>query len=74
MFFFQKGKVRLRNWSPESADSWNPNPDLFKTQLCNFIKYCSKGCVRTAEICPFAHSESERRATPTLPKKRRKLN
>lgn len=68
----QGGTVRIRDWKVGSKDSWNPNPSLFKTRLCNFIRYRSSGCVRTADSCPFAHSESEIRKIDIKNVKRKK--
>merc|ERR1711990_801569 len=53
IFKVQGGSVRMRDWKVGSADCWNPNPSLFKTRLCNFVRFCKSGCVRTSDTCPF---------------------
>ena len=56
----EKGKVRIRNWKIGSDEKWNPNPNLYKTRICNFIRFHPNGCPRDSSDCPFAHNDSEK--------------
>ena len=73
LFVVKGGMVRIRDWSIGSEDTWNPNPDLFKTRLCNFVKFFPSGCVRESQDCPFAHSSGEMRENVPFRSKRRKI-
>lgn len=66
------GIVRIRDWSENSKEDWSPNPELYKTRICNFILLHPNGCVRKAENCPFAHNEQEKREH-FIPSKKRKM-
>jgi tRNASer (uridine44-2'-O)-methyltransferase len=43
LFVIRSGLIRLRNWKMNSEDDWNPNPALYKTNICGFIKFHPKG-------------------------------
>jgi len=38
LFVVQKNNIRIRDWSENSADSWHPNPALYKTRLTPFFR------------------------------------
>ena len=69
----EKGKVRIRNWKLGSDEKWNPNPNLYKTRICNFIRFHPNGCPRDPSDCPFAHNESEKVKVDFEKIKRRKV-
>ena len=69
----EKGKVRIRNWKIGSDEKWNPNPNLYKTRICNFIRFHPNGCPRDPRDCPFAHNDSEKVKVDFDKIKRRKV-
>jgi len=69
----EKGTVRIRNWKIGSDEKWNPNPNLYKTRICNFIRFHPNGCPRDPSDCPFAHNESEKVKVDFDKIKRRKV-
>ena len=72
LFVVEKGIIRIRDWRENSPEDWTPNPELYKTRICNFIQLHPHGCPRKAENCPFAHTEDEKRDN-VIPSKKRKM-